>query len=439
MTTQVVNNPVNNKLNVLESSDDFDTNQSTTSDNIGSYSTAQSSDNDSHGTHESSDQQNISNNSKQLTEVENERKASHSQTLDKKLSKFSKIQLFTFWSKARKEIKDLEIGLKSVELKNESMFVSWSEVNEENEALNKANEILKESYDLLSKHNEQHICTIDSLTKSVTDLKEDIHKMECETIHEELQAEIYLKLNEKYHEKEKEWNRMKQNSDHNFKNITIFNHKLKIENKSLKDRMEILNNKLHGMEVNQQKLMKLNCNEKDINENLEKEIIRIRATIQHLNTNVELLTKENAEHIWKSEKDIIDVQAFHDRKYLKVCDSYHALQNRIHRNHSSMQNVLHNIMKPEVMRMKKRNKRSEVQISCDYLRNIFVKFLILSEQFTEEQIALVPVLASILKFTKRDKRRIDAAYNTNYISSLFFTHSVTNNTLFPNKAMAVAK
>jgi len=68
-------------------------------------------------------------------------------------------------------------------------------------------------------------------------------------------------------------------------------------------------------------------------------------------------------------------------------------------------------------------------INIDYLRNVLVKFLILSEYLTDEQVVLVPVLGSILNLTKTEKEMIDNSYN----SSRYF---MGTNTLFPESAEA---
>merc|ERR550525_2306718 len=68
-------------------------------------------------------------------------------------------------------------------------------------------------------------------------------------------------------------------------------------------------------------------------------------------------------------------------------------------------------------------------VNYDYLRNVLVKFLILSEYLTDDQIVLVPVLASILRLGAKERQMIDEAYNSN-------SYFMGANTLFPESANA---
>merc|ERR1712228_399004 len=80
---------------------------------------------------------------------------------------------------------------------------------------------------------------------------------------------------------------------------------------------------------------------------------------------------------------------------------------------------------------KKKRVRSRSQyVNVDYLRNVLVKFLILSEYLTDDQIVLVPVLGSILRLGAKEKQMIDEAYNSN-------SYFMGANTLFPESANAL--
>lgn len=60
----------------------------------------------------------------------------------------------------------------------------------------------------------------------------------------------------------------------------------------------------------------------------------------------------------------------------------------------------------------KKGKKKKL-INADYLRNVLVQFLVLSDYLSDEQVVLIPVLASILKFSTQQKKMIDDAYNGN--------------------------
>ena len=65
-------------------------------------------------------------------------------------------------------------------------------------------------------------------------------------------------------------------------------------------------------------------------------------------------------------------------------------------------------------------------MNVDYLRNVTVKFLALSEHLSEEQVTLVPVLSTLLKFSANDKKAIDDAYNSNrfFLSTVKFQSKI---------------
>jgi len=72
--------------------------------------------------------------------------------------------------------------------------------------------------------------------------------------------------------------------------------------------------------------------------------------------------------------------------------------------------------------------KNEPFLNITYLKNVLVEFLILAEHYSDEQIVLIPVLASLLKFTRKDRQKIDEAYNQN-------RYFLERNTLFPSTAV----
>lgn len=88
--------------------------------------------------------------------------------------------------------------------------------------------------------------------------------------------------------------------------------------------------------------------------------------------------------------------------------------------------------KVQQTKKEKKEKSSSRRVNVDYLRNVLVKFLMLTECFTEEQVTLVPVVSSILRLNRKEKAMIDDAYNAN-------SYFLGRNTLFPESANAHSK
>merc|ERR550534_7526 len=77
-----------------------------------------------------------------------------------------------------------------------------------------------------------------------------------------------------------------------------------------------------------------------------------------------------------------------------------------------------------------RSKKRSV-INIDYLKNVIVQFLQMSEALTEEQTTLIPVIATILQFSSTDRKRIDRSYFKPSLNPFFDSKSQT---LFPTSA-----
>merc|ERR550534_1377777 len=75
-----------------------------------------------------------------------------------------------------------------------------------------------------------------------------------------------------------------------------------------------------------------------------------------------------------------------------------------------------------------RSKKRSV-INIDYLKNVIVQFLQMSEALTEEQTTLIPVIATILQFSSTDRKRIDRSY---FKPSLNPFYDSKSQTLFPS-------
>ena len=91
-------------------------------------------------------------------------------------------------------------------------------------------------------------------------------------------------------------------------------------------------------------------------------------------------------------------------------------------------NIIHSLQKQvaeyseNLQDESKKNKKMQAQnkrlskpknVNIDYLRNVLVKFLILSEYLSDEQVVLVPVIGSILNLTQNEKDMIDNSYYNN--------------------------
>ena len=102
------------------------------------------------------------------------------------------------------------------------------------------------------------------------------------------------------------------------------------------------------------------------------------------------------------------------RKYQSQVKEYkniiHLLQKQLKESKQSLE-----IEQKTIKKFQQQNKRlnKPKNINIDYLRNVLVKFLILTEYLTDEQVVLVPVLGSILNLSKTEKDMIDNAYNSN--------------------------
>lgn len=102
------------------------------------------------------------------------------------------------------------------------------------------------------------------------------------------------------------------------------------------------------------------------------------------------------------------------KKYQSQIKEYksiiHSLQKQLKDSKDTIQ-IQQKTNKKFLQQNKRLNKPKNINI--DYLRNVLVKFLILSEYLTDEQVVLVPVLGSILNLTKTERDMIDDSYNSN--------------------------
>eukprot|EP01084_Bolivina_argentea_P280121 478974_1 len=142
--------------------------------------------------------------------------------------------------------------------------------------------------------------------------------------------------------------------------------------------------------------------------------------INNLNNNINELSSS---HSYDIDNNNINNNNNKVKQYKNQCKEYkhiiYTLQKQL--KHSQT------IIESERESNKKLNKPKNINI--DYLRNVLVKFLILSEYLTDEQIVLIPVLGSILNLTKTEKDMIDNSYNQN-------VYFMGTNTLFPQNANA---
>jgi len=82
-----------------------------------------------------------------------------------------------------------------------------------------------------------------------------------------------------------------------------------------------------------------------------------------------------------------------------------------------------------------RSKKRSV-INIDYLKNVIVQFLQMSDSLTEEQTTLIPVIATILQFSATDRKRIDRSYFKPSLNPFFDSKSQT---LFPTSTFGADK
>ena len=124
---------------------------------------------------------------------------------------------------------------------------------------------------------------------------------------------------------------------------------------------------------------------------------------------------ENINDLNDNIKDLsTPTSSFNVRKYqhrvLEYKQTVHSLQKQLKEYQQALEQ-----QRRMNKKLQDRSKRSHKpkNVNYDYLRNVLVKFLILSEYLTDDQIVLVPVLSSILRLSAKEKQMIDEAYNSN--------------------------
>jgi len=152
---------------------------------------------------------------------------------------------------------------------------------------------------------------------------------------------------------------------------------------------------------------------------------KIMDNINDLNENINELTTSSS---FDPENKISSKQQI--RKYQLQMKEYkniiHSLQKQVAEYSENLQDE-----SKKNKKMQAQNKRlsKPKNVNIDYLRNVLVKFLILSEYLSDEQVVLVPVIGSILNLTQNEKDMIDNSYYNN-------RYFMGTNTLFPENANA---